>query len=268
MNVNKITIYNNKLSCQKPSENKAADLSQVPVYGLQKSVYNAGGTGIYFGCLASGADSIENECIEILRAARNGVKRRFAEDDITDILRRLKVVKQPADKKNILMEALELNEEYTGLTPSSEIFKNIISLTAPRQEQERFAILEFAANELQNATKPLETFYKLPIDKQDNLTQLLVKIDDLNYQNMFKDNEARESIVKSLYNTFKVPLYAHKDVAKMDVSLVHGYKDKNLQILDADMDFYEKQDCYANEVAKSKVISVVESIINYFVENV
>lgn len=268
MNINSVNIHSSLLNCRTFEADKIPNSKSVYDSNIQKSLYKNKGMNIYFGCLAKGADIFENECIDLLRSLRLPVKRRFSEYDITDIVEKLKVVKQQEDKKNILMEALELDEEYTGKIPSAEFFKKVVGLVAHRPEQERFAILEFAADELKNATKPLETFSKLSAANQDNLCKLLVEIDDVNRQSLFKNDEARENIVGALYDTFRVPMYAQEDISKIDSMGRTVYKNENLQILKEDMDFYKKQDVYADETAKSRILDVVEHILSYYEQNV
>lgn len=268
MQVNSVGLYNNLSGLSKPQKNDVLNFSEKYTNRIQTSIYNTKGTHVYFGGLAKGIDVFENECIDLLRAARNGRKRKFAENEIANILKKLQKVKDPSDKRNVLLEVLELNEENLYNVPDNKLFETIVGLVAGRPEKERFAILEFAANEMENATKPLEIFSKLSDTQQNNLTKLLVKVDDVNRQSFFKDNDARIQIVNSLYDTFRIPLYAHEDVAGMNVFRIPGFKDKNLQILNEDMNFYKKQDCYANETAKSKILSVVDSITDYFKKSV
>lgn len=268
MQINSVSVYKNSSGLGNVHRNNVTTNPEKQNNSIQKSIYNSKGTNIYFGCLAKGADIVENECIDLLRSARYGRYRRFDENDITEILSKLKVVKKPEDKKNILLETLELDEEYTGVFADNKFFKRVLGLVANKSEQERFAILEFAANELQNAVRPLETFAKLSDAKQQNLAKLLVNIDDVNRQTFFKDNDTRVRAINALYDTFRVPLYSHDDIANMNVFRVPSYKNKYRQILNDDMDYYRKQDGYADAAAKSKVISVVDNIINYFEKNV
>ncbi len=255
VNFNKNSVNHNKLQRKQ---------QQVQNYssGVQTSLYNTKGMNVYFGGLAKGVDVIENQCIDILRAARDGVRRKFAENDIEDIVKSLKVVKKPEEKPEILQEIIALDEG----TPISnkDFFKNIVGLVADKPENERFAILEFAANELENAAKPMDAFLMLPRKTQDELTNLLCQIDYINDMKLFKNDDARSIAIESLYNTFRVPLYAHDDLDKIDRAFRGAYKKRNLEILNADRDFYENQDYFKDESSKEKFMIVVDNITDYF----
>lgn len=230
--------------------------------GIQTSLYNTKGMNVYFGSLAQGVDVIENVCIDFLRSARNGAKRRFTENDIEDIVKSLRVVKNPEEKPEILQEIVALDEGIP--IPDKKLFKNIIRQIADKPENERFAILEFAGNEIENAAKPMEIFSKLPYRTQNNLTKLLCQIDDVNDNRLYKSESAREAVMNSLYDTFRVPLYAHEDLDKIDRAFRGRAKRENLEMLNADLNYYENLDAYKDELAKLKVLSVVENIRDYF----
>ena len=236
--------------------------------GIETSLYNTKGLNVYFGSLAKGADFIENQCIDILRTARDGVKRRFAENDIEDILVNLKPVKNPKEKPEILQQVLSLDGEFTDVIPDNKMFKNLVGLISEKPEQERYAILQFAENELQNATKPMETFMKLPYRIQNDLTKLLVKIDDANNSFLYKNDEARTSTVNALYDTFRVAMYAEQDMAGYDKIFRKSYKNKNLELLKSDFDFYNKLDGYKSDDAKRLVLNTVQDITDYFEKNI
>ena len=236
--------------------------------GIETSLYNTKGLNVYFGSLAKGADFIENQCIDILRTARDGVKRRFAENDIEDILVNLKPVKNPKEKPEILQQVLSLDGEFTDVIPDNKMFKNLVGLISEKPEQERYAILQFAENELQNATKPMETFMKLPYRVQNDLTKLLVTIDDVNNDFLFKNDNARASAVDALYDTFRVALYAHDDMADVEKIFRGSYKRKNLELLKSDYAYYDRFDGYKSDDAKRLVLDVVDEITGYFEKNI
>ncbi len=260
MYVNQVNL-DKSFANYKKLQNKPQQTKDYPS-GIQTSLYNTRGMNVYFGSLAKGVDFIENECIDILRSARNGRCRRFAENDIQDIVNSLKYVAQPENKPYILQELLMIGD--SGKLPDNKLFKRLVALTANRPENERFAILEFAANELENATKPMEVFSKLPFKTQNNLTDLLCKIDYVNDSGLYKSDEARALTVNSLYDTFRVPLYAHEDMDKLPREFRILPKKENLKILDDDLKFYEKQDVYKDEFSRQKVLYAVECIRDYF----
>ena len=105
VNLNKGINYSQNKAAAAPAANYES--------GIQTSLYKTKGMNVYFGSLVKGADFIENQCIDILRTARDGVKRRFAENDIEDILVNLKPVKNPKEKPEILQQVLSLDGEFT-----------------------------------------------------------------------------------------------------------------------------------------------------------
>ena len=265
MNVNPINLNKNVNASQSQRAEKPVSSFEPEI---QTSLYNTKGANVYFGSLAKGADVMEEQCVKILRAARDGMKRRFAENDIEDVLRILKPVKNSEEKPEIIKQVLTLDGESAEKIPDRDMFKNLLKLIAQRPEHERFAILQFAENELQNSTKPMEIFTKLPNNVQDDLTKLLVKIDDVNVSFFFKDDDALRSTVDSLYDTFRVALYGHYDIANMDKVFKTSYKNRNLEILKADRNFYDKSDGFKSESAKRFILNVVDEIIDYFEKNV
>lgn len=259
MNVNPINLNKNVNASKSQRAEKPVSSFEPEI---QTSLYNTKGANVYFGSLAKGADVMEEQCVKILRAARDGMKRRFAENDIEDIVKSLRVVKNPEEKPEILQEIVALDEGIP--IPDKKLFKNIIRQIADKPENERFAILEFAGNEIENAAKPMEIFSKLPYRTQNNLTKLLCQIDDVNDNRLYKSESAREAVMNSLYDTFRVPLYAHEDLDKIDRAFRGRAKRENLEMLNADLNYYENLDAYKDELAKLKVLSVVENIRDYF----
>ncbi len=237
-------------------------------YSFQTSLYDTKGVNVHFGSLARGINAIENECIDILRDARIGRSRRFSEYDIEDIIKNLKFVKDQQEKPDIVKSVMALDEEHCGVLPDVDMFKKLVKTIAERPEDERFAILQFAQSEIEKAAKPMETFFNLPYKIQDGLTKLLCKIDDVNESFLFKDDYARMSTIDSLYDTFRVALYGHEDMADIDKIFRGRYKKENLEILKSDYNYYKKQDVFKNDLAKEKVLSVVQSITDYFEKNI
>ena len=152
MNVNPINLNKNVNASQSQRAEKPVSSFEPEI---QTSLYNTKGANVYFGSLAKGADVMEEQCVKILRAARDGMKRRFAENDIEDVLRILKSVKNSEEKPEIIKQVLTLDGEFVEKIPDRDMFKNLVKLIAQRPEHERFAILQFAENELQNSTKPI-----------------------------------------------------------------------------------------------------------------
>lgn len=254
----KYTTFSNKNST-KPQEVSC---------GIQTSIYNTRGANIWFGSLAKAQNVIEAECIQMLRKIRENRYRKFAEDDIQTIINDLRKVQNPNEKQHVLEEVLKVEDETSGLKPDKKIIKQLISINSGRPEDERFAILEFAENELQNATEPLKAFVNLPKEKQDKLVKILQKIDDINEQNLYKSDNTRNETVNSLYDLFRVLVYTEDDLSKNTIKNTDKYKIDQLKLLQNDLKYFENYNGYNNNISKEKVTTTANQIYNYFLENI
>lgn len=233
---------------------------------FQTSLYNTKGLQVYFKGLVRGVSVAEDLCISLLRNAKNGPYRRFSEDDIQNIITSLKKVEDSGSKIDITYEVLELDESRLDKLPDPKFINKLIKLLADKPQDDHFAILEFAQNDLQKSVKPMEAFFNLPEKKQDDLLVFLRKIDELNDNKFYKSNKAREAAVDSLYDTFKILLYGHEDFNKIHSQT--ALKTENLEILNADKDYYKNlKNTYRDNKSKDKVISLVNEMTDYFKTN-
>ena len=85
---------------------------------------------------------------------------------------------------------------------------------------------------------------------------------------MFKNDNARASAVDALYDTFRVALYAHDDMADVEKIFRGSYKRKNLELLKSDYAYYDRFDGYKSDDAKRLVLDVVDEITGYFEKNI
>lgn len=234
---------------------------------FETSIYNTKGTNVYFGSLAKAQDAFEAECIQILRKVREHRCRKFDEFDITDMLGSLRKEQNPENKTNVLKEIFSLESEEYGKSPDRKFLKRVLNLTAGRPEDERFAILEFAQNELNIAAKPLEAFAALPVEKQDKLVKLLKDINDVNETGWHGEKISEYYNPESLYDTFRTVVYAEDDIAKLGTDAANTCKVETYHILKDDMEYY-KNSTYTDENLKQRVISTAENIYKYFLEHV
>ena len=233
---------------------------------LQTSLYMTKGVNVYFGGLAKGINLAEDKCIELLRGALDGQKRWFNENEIQNIVNTLRKVDDNEKKFDIVYEILELKNCELEKLPDGKFVNKLVNVLAARPEEEHFPILEFALNDLKKAVNPMDAFFKLPFDKQDSLTKILGKIDEINDKKLFKSSKARESTVDSLYDTFRVLLYGHEDLNK--AAGTAGFKSENIEILEGDRFYYENLKTYAGKKSKEKVMAVVDEMIQYFDKNI
>lgn len=234
---------------------------------LETSIYNSKGTNVYFGSLARAQDAFEAECIQILRKVREHRCRKFDEFDITEMLGSLRKEQNPENKTNVLKEIFSLECEEAGKSPDRKFLKRVLNLTSGRPEDERFAILEFAQNELNIATKPLETFAALPAEKQDKLVKLLKDINNVNDTSWHGGVVSEYYNSDSLYDSFRTLVYAEDDIAKLGTDAANTRKVDAYHILKDDMEYY-KNSTYPDENVKRRVLSAAENIYEYFLENV
>lgn len=230
---------------------------------IETSIYNTKGTNVYFGSLAKAQDAFEAECIQILRKVRNHRCRMFDEYDITEMLGSLKKEQNPENKTNVLKEIFCLECEEYGKKPDKNFLKRVLNLTAGRPEDDRFAILEFVQQELIYAKEPLAAFANLPKEKQDKLVKLLKDIDNVNTIN----SEAKYYNPESLYDTFRILVYAEDDLSKLKLADANAYKISTYHILKDDMEYF-KNLTYPDENTKKEVLSVAENIQTYFLQNI
>lgn len=236
--------------------------------GLQNSLYNTKGVYIPFCGLAKGQDFIEESCISLLRKARENRCRKFAEDDIREILTDLRKSKSPEDKPHIIQEALTIENPETGEQPSKNFIKKVIKLTAGKPEAERFALLEFAQSELKTAAAPLKVFSQLPEDKQTKLTKILKEINNANDKELYKSKDDWIETIDSAYDIFRTAVYAHDDISRLDARDADAYKIKTLKMLYSDKNYMQNLDVYSCDNAREKIVSIAQNVINYFCENI
>ncbi len=242
--------------------------TNIPNNSIQKSLYTQKGVYIPFCGLAKGQDFIEETCIHMLRKVREHRFRKFDENDIREIITSLKKVPTPEEKPHIIQEALILKDESTGENPPKSFVKKVINLIAGKPEDDRFAILEFAQQELNKATHPLFEFSQIPENNQTKLIKILKKINNTNETALYKNSEAQSETVDSIYDIFRTVVYAHNDLHKMNTNNANSYKLETLKLLYDDKKYMKNLNTYSNENAKIKIIEITDNIINYFIENI
>lgn len=233
----------------------------------QTSIYNTKGLNVYFGSLAKGDDVYEDECIKCLRAVRDGRRRKFDEDEIKEIITSLKKVESSEEKPEVLSEALTLLEEPVT-APTTKFIKQIVDINAGRPEDERFAVLEFAENELEVATKPFEAFYSIPKENQDKLVKILTKISELNENELYESEELRDKTLNSLYAVFRIPVYAHDDLIKAGNAESSEIKTESLKLLYDELKEVKQADDSIHDVPHKKVVDVTQNLFEYFLDNI
>lgn len=234
---------------------------------VQTSIYNTKGLNIAFGSLAKGQNYIEEECIHLLRKVREGRCRKFAEDDISEIISDLRKNKNTSEQPNVLQEVLTVENSENGQKPDKHFIKKLVKLVADNPEDERFAILEFAENELKTSTSPLSEFSNIPPENKKKLAVILKEISNINEPELFKSENARNEILDSLYDRFKVAVYAHEDLKTLPTAQKDAYRIEKINLLKDDMKFFQNSNNYANNTSKTKTESVARQIYDYFLDN-
>ena len=234
---------------------------------IDVSLYNQKGLAVPFCGLVKGADYIEENCINFLRKIRESRRRKFDEYDIKEMLDSLRKEQDSTNKEGILKEVFLIESEEAGKTPPKDFIKRTLKLTAGRPEGERFAILEFAQYELNNATKPLEAFSNLNVEKQNKLVKILKDINDINEMPYSNPMTSVEQNLDSVYDLFRVLVYAEDDLSKLSGSAADKYKIDTYHMLRDDMEFFNNQS-YPNEHIRNKVNATVKNIYEYFLDNI
>lgn len=274
MKINKLNLY--AYITDKTNSNKQKQSTTPSSENIQTSIYNQKGVQIPFCGIAKGIDEAENLCIKLLRGeriqkltrSRGASPRKFDEYDIKEILTILKKTENPEDKPHIIEEVLQLENETNGIKPDKDIIKNVIKLISGKPEAERYGILEYTMNDLKNGVKPIEELSKLPEEKQNKLVKILKNISDINEHELFVSEKAKDETLDSLYDTFRIALYAEDDLSKLDISQANAYKLDKINILNQDRKYFNDLPNYSTQEAKEKIISVSNSILNYFLDNI
>lgn len=267
MRLEKINSYNPNVFAVSSFSKKN---SEAPNYNtnIETSIYNEKGLNVSFGCLAKGQDAVEETCIRLLRKVREGRRRKFAEDDIMEIINDLRGIGKKQDKQNILEEILTLEDENTGSKADKKVIKNVIKLISGKPEDERYGVLEYAMNDLKNGVEPLEAFANLPKEKQDKLIKILSKINDVNEKELFISEKAKDETLDSLYDYFRVVLYADDDLSRLDISKADAYKIDKVNLLNQDRKYFNNLNSYSSTSAKQKIITVTNKVLDYFLDNI
>ncbi len=100
------------------------------------------------------------------------------------------------------------------------------------------------------------------------MVKILNKINNINEPGLFKSDKARIETIDSLYDLFRVPVYAEEDLRHMSQTQADTYKLEQLHLLRDDVKFFQKDKYYSDDKTKSKVTSTAYQIYNYFLENV
>ena len=274
MEVNRINLYspkfNNYTALNKQPQEKPE--FQNPI---QTSLYNQKGLNVSFGCLAKGIDEAEEVCIKLLRKARiqkisrtkGASPRKFDEQDIKEIITSIRKIEKPEDKTHIIEEVLTIEDDQ-GLKPEKGIIKKLVKLIADKPEEERFALLEYAENDLKTVYEPLNAFINLPKEKQNGLIGLLKEITDVNETKLFKSNQAQTETIDSLYEHFREVLYAEEELLKLPPAKANDFKLQTIDVLNNDIKYYiNVPDNFADPKAQNKIINVAHKVFSYFIEN-
>lgn len=266
MEINQITFHNNKTL--NPKQNCNPQNNNVEKPKLDVSIYNQKGLNLPFCGLAKGLDEAEEACIYMLRKVREGRMRKYPENEIKEIVTSLRQIKNPEDKKAVLEEIFEVKDEFQGKKLEKDLIKNLIDINANRAEKQRYAVLEFAQNEIYNTTKPMNSFSKLTKEQQDKLIPILEDIESVNERKLFQSSKQQKEIINTLYEEFRVPVYAHEDLSKLQGKEAADYKIENAKLLNSDKKYINNLDGYANKSSKEKINTILEKIFNYYMENI
>ena len=203
----------------------------------------------------------------MLRRVRENRYRKYDEEGIKEIVSSLHQIKNSDEKKAVLEEIFEVKNENNKQKLDKNFIKNLVNINANRSESQRYAVLDFAQYELDTATKPMIAFSKLTKEQQDKLTPIIEDIGDVISTDFFKSTSDMTLTQQELYDTLRIPIYAHEDLAKLQGEAAKDYKIENLKILHAEKKHFDKSEIFTNNSAKQKAVSCVEKIIDYFMEN-
>ena len=246
---------------------------------IEKSIYNSKGSNVYFCGLVRGLSVAEEAIADNFRTFIENGRRKFNEHDIRDIMDIVKRGKTNEEKEfmfdvvNALLDPIEKQkvDEKVVRQVVNEIdnvtLKRTLLALEGKSEEGRWAIIDFADYEARHATNPMSTFIKLPKETQDELTVLLEKIRTVRYaDNPMKDDDLTLEAGDSLYDLFKVVMYTHEDLPKLNPAERKTYLLEQLDIIGGDIRNWQKTDEIKSPEMREKVVGLTKDILYYFTD--
>ena len=135
-----------------------------------------------------------------------------------------------------------------------------------KSEEARSAILDFADYEIRHSTDPMTSFIQLPKETQDDLTSFLERIQGVRYGNPMRGEDLGLEAGDSLYDLFKVVMYAHEDLQKLNPAERQKYLLEQLDVIGGDIRHWQKTDEIQSPEQRRQIVNLSKDMLYYFTD--
>lgn len=105
------------------------------------------------------------------------------------------------------------------------------------------------------------------LKNKNKLVKILKDINDINEMPYSNPMTSVEQNLDSVYDLFRVLVYAEDDLSKLSGSAADKYKIDTYHMLRDDMEYFNNQS-YPGENIRNKVNATVKNIYEYFLDNI
>ncbi|MBE7710051.1 MAG: hypothetical protein E7Z93_06365 [Cyanobacteria bacterium SIG32] len=245
---------------------------------VEKSIYNSKGSNVYFCGMVRGLSYAEEVIADGFREFVANGRRKFNEHDIRDIMDIVKRGKTKEEKEfmldavNALLDPVEKNRLDGGSVrivteevDNKAIKKTLLAMEG-KSEEARSAILDFADYEIRHSTDPMTSFIQLPKETQDDLTSFLERIQGVRYGNPMRGEDLGLEAGDSLYDLFKVVMYAHEDLQKLNPAERQKYLLEQLDVIGGDIRHWQKTDEIQSPEQRRQIVNLSKDMLYYFTD--
>lgn len=245
---------------------------------VEKSIYNSKGSNVYFCGMVRGLTHAEEIIAEGFREFVQYGKRKFNEHDIRDIMDIVKRGKTKEEKEFMLDAVNALLDPVTkervsgkivrdvAVEVDNKVIKKTLLAMEGKSEEAKCAILDFADYEIRHATDPMTSFVKLPKATQDELTGFLERIQSIRYGNPMRGEDLSLEAGDSLYDLFKVVMYAHEDLPKLSPADRQKYLLEQLEVIGSDIRAWQKNDEVQSPEQRQQIVNLAKDMLHYFTD--
>lgn len=177
-----------------------------------------------FKMWCKGESWAEKSFVEMIRKQRVSHSRKFTEFDVADFLSGLRKFKDVHEGIAAFRDLLYFAFHETDT--DAPLMKKIYTLISGRDEEQRFAIFEYAKFCQDNGASGFDVMCTLPEDTQNELIGILTKLNgieckDTNYEKM----------QENIFSNFNILVYAYDDMRISNGRLSDSYKIENFLML-------------------------------------
>lgn len=177
-----------------------------------------------FKMWCKGENWAEKSFVEMIRKQRVSHSRKFDEFDVAEFLAGLRKFKDAHEGISAFKDLLYF--AFHEADTDAPLMKKIYTSISGRDEDQRFAIFEYAKFCQDNGASGFDVMCTLPEDTQNELVSILTKINgieckDTNYEKM----------QENIFSNFNILVYAYDDMKNSNGKLSDSYKIENFLML-------------------------------------